>query len=302
MLPKIQNTDDVPSMLNNGLIISRSGFIYVNISGVTVKITPDQPTVWKKYSINTTTNYMWNKYNINKETKWAKYYASDYYEARLLKVIYGNQYNTAECNGGNVYFARDKYRIDNYTGYGFSYNGWTQGTSFGSDGMSSNSVPASRIYGQTALTTVTLDANKMILYVSSNDNSFNNNTYAITVETNGDVYAYDYYNRHRMSDNTVVLGYVTSSNENAYPTSGYQNGYWYSIMGTIDVRGSYLGSTTAANKNKYPTNGISGSYWYVYVGENTINSPGNFIDTVSSFNSAEYPSNGVLGEYWYIKQ
>ena len=70
-----------------------------------------------------------------------------------------------------------------------------------------------------------------------------------------------------------------------------------------EERGSLLGSVTSTSRNTYPTNGISGSYWYVYDRQDTSYSQGSYIQDVENDNPNAYPDNGRHSDgYWYVKQ
>ena len=72
---------------------------------------------------------------------------------------------------------------------------------------------------------------------------------------------------------------------------------WIYTLST--TQGSLVGTVTSTQSNTYPSNGTSGNYWYTSIGSEQIK--GSLVDVITSDNENAYPDNGISGNYWYVK-
>lgn len=94
-------------------------------------------------------------------------------------------------------------------------------------------------------------------------------------------------------------GTVSSTDSNAYPQDGEQDGTWYLYVGTdAQVKGEYIEAVEGDSLDSYPSNGIQDGYWYEFYDTSVNHAKGDFIEVVSSTESNTY-SDGFDGMYWF---
>ena len=98
-----------------------------------------------------------------------------------------------------------------------------------------------------------------------------------------------------------IIGSVSSTDLNAYPQDGEQDGFWYVHSGVIPDATTFIGEAQSREKYAYPYNGEIDGVYYVYshLIDDTIQL-GDFIEQIESTNENAYPKNNVYEDYWYI--
>lgn len=115
-----------------------------------------------------------------------------------------------------------------------------------------------------------------------------------------------------VGDYTYILGNyietVTSSDPNAYPEEGWQNGYAYIKFNTVGP-GTYVDTIRDKSRGSYPDGGVNtDGYYYSYAGEKiadkgyiagSMSNPPEPSKVVTSLINNAYPTDGVKGSYYY---
>ena len=236
---------------------------YIGVDGV-AKLFFSGATVWKKYNAIATVIYSWNQYEIS------------------YKAV-----RTAERNGHHTVYktyslspGRSQYYIVAGSGYNihdgkFYTSGGTVYTDQGYMG------------GSTVASTDNFERNYKYAYGSATGgNSGTNVLYEIDDDSHW---------------GWGLMGHASPDEETEYwvewsisGTTGY-----YTLSKST---GTLLGSVTSTSSNAYPSNGISGNYWYKSTGNTTEYSQGSYISDVEA-DPGTYPENGRHTDgYWYVKQ
>lgn len=116
---------------------------------------------------------------------------------------------------------------------------------------------------------------------------------------------YKWYKYKGLSSGTLIET-VNSSDANAYPNAGEQDGYYYQFLRFVEdapvYKGDYIGVVESLNPKEYPNNHYQDQNWYIYTGSKLFHYLGSYIETVNAETINEYPKDGITGGYWYIYQ
>lgn len=106
---------------------------------------------------------------------------------------------------------------------------------------------------------------------------------------------------YEYSKGSSIIGSVSSTDLNAYPQDGEQDGFWYVHSGVIPDATTFIEEVQSREKYAYPHNGEIDGVYYVYshLIDDTIQL-GDFIEQIESTNKNAYPQNNVYEDYWYI--
>lgn len=148
-------------------------------------------------------------------------------------------------------------------------------------------------------------ANEYTIYNEDvNETTTISRTEGLVTTPDGESFFHSKYGLIRVLDSSETIkgdyiGIVSSTDMNAYPLSGAQDGYWYEYKeATYTGEGSYISTVNSPNPDAYPPISIQPD-GHVYVFDSSGPSKGEYIDTVSSSSSSAYPSDGIQGNYWY---
>lgn len=96
-------------------------------------------------------------------------------------------------------------------------------------------------------------------YLSLGEEAFS--TYIIKT-TSTIVFYYNYEHIPAVAQKGDFIEQITSTNEQAYPQNGFQDGYWYEFNNAEIVLSTYLGNVNADTADAYPQDGAQDGYYY----------------------------------------